>query len=43
MKLTRNQVILAVLGLIALQATILLAWVACPSANAAMSSSGTAW
>jgi hypothetical protein len=42
MKLTRNQVIFAVIGLIVSQTTIL-AWVACPSANAAMPSSGTAW
>jgi hypothetical protein len=43
MKLMRNQVILAVVGLIALQAAILLAVGASPSANAAPSSCGTAW
>ncbi|HEV3242772.1 MAG TPA: hypothetical protein VGY14_05990 [Methyloceanibacter sp.] len=43
MKLTRTQVILAVLGPIALQAAILLAMGRVPSANAAMSSCGTAW
>ena len=42
-KLSRNQVIIAVVGLIALQAAILIAMGREPSANAATSNCGTAW